>query len=334
DGDLLVETGPLTIPAPRGVNTSRALLYGTAIAMGALIPLSALQNIDVVIVGRLNPHEVGAWAAIATACKVPVFLGLAVANFLLPEAARRHHDGESATNALLAAMAWVATPGLVLVGVALVDPRWLLSTVFGAELAGGASALWILALAMTFLANTLLFTNYLLGVGERRIVPVVVVGVVVTAGALELAGGNLEATAVVGLVCESVLALAAGAMVVFAHPAARNRIRAVTERRPAKRSPEPAYAEANPAGGRAGYRPDGYGRAGYESAGSGSTEYEPAGYGRAGNGRGGYRSSEPGRGGYGPGAPGRGGYGPDEPGRGGPARGTHHPAGSGHRSGR
>ncbi len=248
DGDLLVETGPLTIPAPRGVNTSRALMYGTAVAMGALIPLSALQNIDVVIVGRANPHEVGAWAAIATACKVPVFLGLAVANFLLPEAARRHHEGESATNALLTALAWVTTPGLLLVGVALVDPRWLLTTVFGAQLAGGASALWLLALAMTFLATTLLFTNYLLGVGERRIVPIVVLGVIVTAGALELAGGNLETTAVVSLVCESVLALAAGGMVLLAHPAARNRIRVITGGRSGGRAPEPAFPNAAPTG--------------------------------------------------------------------------------------
>jgi O-antigen/teichoic acid export membrane protein len=217
--DVLAATGPLAIPPP-SVSTRRAFARDTATALGALVPLSALQNVDVVIIGRTNPHQVGAYAAIATACKVPVFIGLAVANFLLPEAARRRAEGTAATRALLMAMAWVAAPGLLLAAIGLVAPRLLLTLVFGPALAAGAPALWVLALAMTLLANTLLFTNYLLGVGERRIVPVVCGGVVVTAGAIAAAGGGLVATAAASLGCQAVVVVLAGWLVLRSHPPA------------------------------------------------------------------------------------------------------------------
>ncbi|WP_131746100.1 polysaccharide biosynthesis protein [Frankia sp. Cppng1_Ct_nod] len=209
--------GPMPIRSTPRVRTRHALRHDTTTALGALVPLALLQNMDVVIVGWLNPGEVGAYGAIATACKVPVFIGLAVANFLLPEAARRRYEGRPATAALLAAVAWVVTPGLLLVGIGAVAARPLLSAVFGPRLAAGASALPVLALAMTCLAVTLLFTNYLLGVGRRGVVGVLMAGTALTAGGLFIAGGNLVATGVVGLVCQAVTAFMAGFMVFRAH---------------------------------------------------------------------------------------------------------------------
>jgi hypothetical protein len=89
--------------------------------------------------------------------------------------------------------------------------------VFGPTLTGGAPELWVLALAMTFLAATLLFTNYLLGVGVRRVVYVLVAGTVVTDFSLSAVhGGSLMAVAVVNLVCQAGLAVAVGLLVAAA----------------------------------------------------------------------------------------------------------------------
>ncbi|WP_131785372.1 lipopolysaccharide biosynthesis protein [Protofrankia symbiont of Coriaria ruscifolia] len=219
--DHIDSTGPMLLRPTPTVRTRHALRRDTTTALAALVPLAMLQNMDVVIVGWLNPASVGAYAAIATACKVPVFIGLAVANFLLPEAARRRQQGRPATAALLVAVGWVVTPGLLLVAIGGVAARFLLSEVFGPGLTGGASALWVLALAMTCLAVTLLFTNYLLGAGCRGVVGVLAAGTVLTGGGLVMAGGDLVATAVIALGCQAVTASLAGFMVLRTHsPAA------------------------------------------------------------------------------------------------------------------
>ncbi|SBW22102.1 putative membrane protein [Candidatus Protofrankia californiensis] len=119
------------------------------------------------------------------------------------------------------AVGWVVTPGLLLVAIGGVAARFLLSEVFGPGLTGGASALWVLALAMTCLAVTLLFTNYLLGAGCRGVVGVLAAGTVLTGGGLVMAGGDLVATAVIALGCQAVTASLAGFMVLRTHsPAA------------------------------------------------------------------------------------------------------------------
>ncbi|WP_239310095.1 MULTISPECIES: lipopolysaccharide biosynthesis protein [unclassified Frankia] len=234
--------GPRSVPADGGrrrasgqrVRTRHALRRDTITALGALVPLAMLQNMDVVIVGWLNPAEAGAYAAIATACKVPVFIGLAVANFLLPEAAQRRQRGRPATAALLAAVGWVVAPGLLLVGLGAVVAAPMLSVVFGPHLIAGAPALWVLALAMTCLAVTLLFTNYLLGAGQQKVVGVLAAGTVITGAALAAAGGDLFATAVAALVCQAVTASMTGFMMLRAHrPAASDLSVPVAAQRPA-----------------------------------------------------------------------------------------------------
>ncbi|WP_235498250.1 MULTISPECIES: lipopolysaccharide biosynthesis protein [unclassified Frankia] len=210
-------------PAPRR-RTRDALIADTSVALATLVPLALLQNIDVVVVGWLNPDAVGGYAAISTACKVPVFLGLAVASYLLAEAARRHREGRPAHRALAMAMAVVVTPGLGLAAVGAVAGRQFMSVLFGPDLAVAAPSLWVLAVATTFLSVTLLFATYLLGAGNRKIVWVLAVCTPLAAASLVLAGGDIMKTAVALLGCQALTAAAAGALVFRrrgARPAAR-----------------------------------------------------------------------------------------------------------------
>ncbi|EFC79533.1 hypothetical protein [Parafrankia sp. EUN1f] len=214
----LAATGPLAIPEAQ-ILRRPGLLASTWVALGALVPLALLQNMDVVIVGWMDHDGAGAYAAIATACKVPVFIGLAVANFLLPEAARRRAEGRGATAALTVACGLVVAPGLALAAIGAVAAKPLLSLVFGPELTGAASSLSILALGMTFLALTLMFATYLLGSAQRRVVVVLAVCAAVTAAAIGAADGDAMRTAVAMLGCQTVTAFAAGVLVHLVHRA-------------------------------------------------------------------------------------------------------------------
>ncbi|CAO5170057.1 Membrane protein involved in the export of O-antigen and teichoic acid [Frankia sp. AiPs1] len=222
DNSLPPATGPIPIPIPAPRPSARqSVIADTTVALGALVPLALLQNMDVVIVGWLGKSGVGGYAAISTACKVPVFIGLAVANFLLPEAARRRKEGRPAGGTLAVALAFVVAPGLLLATIGLVGAKWLIGLVFGPHLTGASDALWVLALSMTLLAVTLMFTTYLLGAGVRRVVGVLAVATVATTGALVSAGGGAMPTAVAALAAELLTAMAVGLLVVQLHHADR-----------------------------------------------------------------------------------------------------------------
>jgi len=212
-------TGPIPMmPAAATPRRTRdSLIAEASVALATLVPLALLQNMDIVIVGWRNPDGVGSYAAISTACKVPVFIGLAVANFLLPEAARRHKEGLPAGRALTMALICVVTPGLLLAAVGAVAGHLLLSLVFGPNLTGAAPALWVLAIAMTYLAATLMFATYLLGAGYRKIVWALAACTPLTAVVLILAGGGIMRTAAAGLACQAVTAAVAGALVYRLH---------------------------------------------------------------------------------------------------------------------
>jgi O-antigen/teichoic acid export membrane protein len=229
---------PAAAATPR--RTRDILIADTSVALATLVPLALMQNIDVVTVGWLNPAGVGGYAAISTACKIPVFLGLAVANYLLAEAARRRREGLPARRELAMALGVVVTPGLALAAVGAVAGRQLLSLLFGPELATAAPALWVLALATTLLSVTLLFAAYLLGAGSRNIVWVLAGCTPLATVVLVLADGAIMRTAVALLVCQAVTAALAGTLVLRLH-------RAQLAAHPAS-GDEPARPPAEPLG--------------------------------------------------------------------------------------
>ncbi len=206
---------PAAPAAPR--RTRDSLLADTSVALATLVPLALLQNIDVVIVGWRNPDGAGSYAAISTACKIPVFIGLAVANYLLAEAARRRREGRPAGRALAMALGMVIAPGLLLALTGAVAGHLLVSTLFGPKLATDAAALPVLALATTALSVTLLFASYLLGAGTRRIVWVLAVCTPASAVILVLADGRIMLTAAALLGSQAFTAVMAGSLVLRLH---------------------------------------------------------------------------------------------------------------------
>ncbi|HZU72579.1 MAG TPA: hypothetical protein VE990_07380 [Acidimicrobiales bacterium] len=208
-----VETA-LPVPAGAGPRRhQRDLVPDVLTALGALALLAVLQSADVVLVGRLAPSRVGAYAAVSVASKALAFGALVLCGFLLPEAATRFGQGEHALHELGVALAVLSVPSATLVAMAVVAHRQVIAVFFGPQLAGSSSALVPLALAMSALGATMLFTHYLLGFGRRVVVAVLAAGAVVSVVVMAGAGGSPAATAWRDLCVQAAVAAAAGALV-------------------------------------------------------------------------------------------------------------------------
>jgi O-antigen/teichoic acid export membrane protein len=191
----------------------RHLAADLATALGALGLLAALQNLDVLIVGRQSPGSVGAYGAISVASKAVVFGALVLSGYLLPEAVLRSHRGEHALRQLAVALGLVAIPVVVLAVLATIASRPLLRLAFGPDKTQAAPAFATLAVAMGCLAASVLFTHYLLGVGRRRVVGVLAAAAVVLVVAVARAHGHPAATARSELAVQTALALVLAGLV-------------------------------------------------------------------------------------------------------------------------
>jgi O-antigen/teichoic acid export membrane protein len=203
--------------------TRPGLAADAVAALGALGLLAALQSVDVVILGRDNPHLSGSYAAISVTSKSLVYAALVLSAFLLPEAAVLRHAGERAHRQLLVALGIVALPAVVLLTVAAAASGPFIRLVFGVKLSAASSALMPLAGAMACLAATVLFTHYLLAVGNRAVVGLLAAGVVAAGALLAAAHGHPEATARADLAAQAALA-ACGALLAWRVPVRRSAI--------------------------------------------------------------------------------------------------------------
>lgn len=174
-------------------------------AVVALASVAVLQNVDVIVMGREGPRSAGAYAAVSVSSKALVFVAVVVGGYLLPEAAIRWRAGSHALHQLGATLALLAGPAAVLLAVAGLVPRRFLSLCFSARYVGAAGAFFPLALAMTCLSVLVVVTMYLLAVGDRWVVPLVVAGAVAAATATAAQRGAPRATALADLAVEAAL---------------------------------------------------------------------------------------------------------------------------------
>jgi O-antigen/teichoic acid export membrane protein len=195
----------------------RVLVADVSAAFVGLALLGLLQNVDVILLGRLNHAQAGAYAAISVASKALVFGALALGAYLLPEATIRWNEGGHALRQLMVTLAFLAVPAVVLLGIALFIPVRFLSLIFTPKLATAAPAFASLVGAMIFLCISVLLTNYLFGAGRRWIVLLLAAGSVLAVGLVFAADGKPLATARADLLVQALLALAMGTAFVLVH---------------------------------------------------------------------------------------------------------------------
>lgn len=206
-----------TDSAPGTDLVRRHLVADVSAAFVGLALLGLLQNVDVILLGRLNHAQAGSYAAISVASKALVFGALALGSYLLPEATIRWTDGGHAIRQLAVTMLFLAVPAVALLGIALVVPRWFLTLVFSARLASAAPAFAALVAAMIFLCVSVLLTNYLFGAGRRWIVLLLLGGSGLAVILVSLAHGHAVATARADLVVQAALAVAMSVAFVVVH---------------------------------------------------------------------------------------------------------------------
>jgi O-antigen/teichoic acid export membrane protein len=148
--------------------------------IAGLIVIALLQNIDI-IAGkhRFSTDVASSYGATAVAAKVLIWIAIGAGFYLVPEASRRHAEGEDTRPVLLRALAIVlvcAVPVLLIFGF---GGRLLIKAAFGADRLLAAHALLPLGLAFTLLAITYLAIQYLLAL--RRTAFLIPLGLVAVA---------------------------------------------------------------------------------------------------------------------------------------------------------
>jgi O-antigen/teichoic acid export membrane protein len=186
-------------------------------AFVGLALLGLLQNVDVILLGRLDHANVGPYAAISVASKALVFGALALGAYLLPEATIRWNEGGHAVRQLGVTLIFLAVPAVVLLGISVFIPKWFLTLVFSAKLSAGAPAFAPLVAAMMCLSFSVLVTNYLFGTGSRWIVLLLAGGAALASALIRRADGHMLATARADLIAQAALAAAMGIAFVAIH---------------------------------------------------------------------------------------------------------------------
>ncbi len=209
--------------APEVLLARRKLLADVSAAFVGLALLGLLQNVDVILLGRLDHAQVGPYAAISVASKALVFGALALGAYLLPEATIRWNEGGHAIRQLGVTLLFLAVPAVVLLGIAVFVPRQFLTLVFSARLSTAAPAFAPLVLAMMCLSFTVLVTNYLFGTGSRWIVLVLAGGSALAVAMVTAAHGHPVPTAWADLVVQAALALGMAVAFVAIHRRHRGR---------------------------------------------------------------------------------------------------------------
>lgn len=178
-------------------------LGASIIAFGML---ALLQYVDVFLVGRLNASESGRYAAIAVVAKTLVYVAIVLSYYLLPEASIGHREGSHARRHLAVVLAIYVVPCALLLGVAAIAPRSLLSIVYRSGLLGASGSLVTLVGAMALLGLSFLLATYLLARGVRLVALWLVVGAVLTVYAVSTAHGTWQGTAMRDLEAQAVIA--------------------------------------------------------------------------------------------------------------------------------
>lgn len=187
------------------------------VASISLSMVAVLQNVDVLVVGRDNPTHSGAYAAVSVTSKAIVFGAVVLGGYLLPEAAIRWRQGGHALRQLAVVLVLLAIPSVFLFVVALAAPEVLLQLVFHHAYTSAANALAPLVLAMILLSVSVVLTMYLLAVGRRWVVAVLVGGAIALTLAVLATHGAPRATALVDLAVQAGVLTVIGVGFVVVH---------------------------------------------------------------------------------------------------------------------
>ena len=176
----------------------RELIGRAAIPVAALGLVAWLQDGQVIIVKHLATDDAaGDYAAAAVAAKAIMWVAIGLSLYLVPEAARRTHLGQSATGVLARTLGIIAAIAVPMVIVYTVAGEPILRIAF--KLSGASDALPWLGLAMSLLALTYLAVQYQLALHRALFIAVLGVAAIAQPAAMIAIGGEELTTIALGI---------------------------------------------------------------------------------------------------------------------------------------
>jgi O-antigen/teichoic acid export membrane protein len=162
----------------------------------------------VIIVKHLATDDAaGDYAAAAVAAKAIMWVGIGLSLYLVPEAARRTHLGQSATGVLARTLGIIAAIAVPMVLVYTVAGEPILRIAF--KLSGASDALPWLGLAMSMLALSYLAVQYQLALHRAGFILVLLLAAATQPAAMIAIGGEELTSIALGLLAlNAVLAVA------------------------------------------------------------------------------------------------------------------------------
>ena len=155
---------PDPVTRPRRLDS---LIAGAWAPVLGLTLIAVLQNIDVIIVKhRVGGDGAGAYAAAAVAAKVVIWVGIGLAYYLVPEAARRLQARGNPREVLARALAIILAVAAPMLLVYAAVPGLVLRLGFGIHYPPANHALVVLGAAMTLLAIASLAVQYMLAIEQ------------------------------------------------------------------------------------------------------------------------------------------------------------------------
>jgi O-antigen/teichoic acid export membrane protein len=150
----------------------------TLAAGGAFIGFALISNLDVLLAKlMLSAHAAGEYAALVTVEKIVIFLPGAVAVVMVPSAAKAMHIEGSAGKVLRIAALLVAVTTLLVAVPAALAPHTLLRLMFGVRYVSAAAGVLPIVCAGTCLALLYLLVVYTVAIRDRRLVWLLIGGV-------------------------------------------------------------------------------------------------------------------------------------------------------------
>lgn len=148
-------------------------------ATAAFVAFSLLANFDIVLAKLvLDPAASGEYAVLSTIGKIVLFLPSAVAVVMVPRAARRREEGESASRELRVAALLTFLISAAAAAAAVVSPEQVVRVMFGEEYIGAADGVLPIVLAGTGLSLIYLLVVYTVAMQDRRWIFLIVAGVI------------------------------------------------------------------------------------------------------------------------------------------------------------
>lgn len=196
------------LPAKGEVSASErtAVLKYIAPIGVALVSQILINNSDILIVKHYFESEVaGHYAALALIGRIVFFATMSVVTMLFPIVAQKHQKGEAHRHLLYISLALVAAVSLVIIGVTVVAPNWVVNVLFGAAYLGIAPLLWLYAVATAFYALSNVIINYRLSTGDGNGAKLAIGGSALQVVGLLLFHGTLEQVVMVQVLAMGVM---------------------------------------------------------------------------------------------------------------------------------